>query len=404
MSKKRGRHEETPKVEKKRKGPPTVTINGIVYAKQQICDETLDLIKMPDGITFPTTPENNSSYKANFTTLETTYDARSSVAGTTSVICKLSPTQILRLTIHKDDFEEELNGLIIQYYLSHQPGSVGICKVYEFGYLLDNSDERKYVYAILENLPVEFYQYIETIKTTSKPIIKQLLEAINFLHSHNISHLDIKPRNIGFTTSDQLKIFDFGLSRVNRSVPFKEQVCNYFSNYVETIFKGTLEYGDPYYIGCGTSSDKSDVYSAGVIIFNMFFHLERGWSDAPIVTKLLKPFSCGVSKCSDSDWNEFFVHQYMRDRSDINTPEKIKSLKNLLYGMLQPNPSSRMTAADALCHPWLDEHMTCGSPRTIISSVVSQKKRKTTSSRGSSSSRGSGSSRSTAKKRKTSSS
>lgn len=48
----------------------------------------------------------------------------------------------------------------------------------------------------------------------ARKLMKQILEAINFLHKHNIAHRDIKPDNFMFEhpDSDNLKLIDFGLS------------------------------------------------------------------------------------------------------------------------------------------------------------------------------------------------
>jgi len=44
--------------------------------------------------------------------------------------------------------------------------------------------------------------------------MRQILDAINFIHKHNISHRDIKPENFVFEdeSSENLKLIDFGLS------------------------------------------------------------------------------------------------------------------------------------------------------------------------------------------------
>jgi calcium-dependent protein kinase len=56
----------------------------------------------------------------------------------------------------------------------------------------------------MENLDEEY----------ARKLMKQILEAINFLHKHNIAHRDIKPENFVFEhfDSDNLKLIDFGLS------------------------------------------------------------------------------------------------------------------------------------------------------------------------------------------------
>jgi len=365
---KRGRTEETLNVEKKRKGPgpPTVTINGIVYVKQQICDETIDLIKekKPDGITFPYTPKNDSSYTVDCR-IKDNHNPRE--AGTSSVICKLSYKKLLRVTTNESTFDDELNGLIIQYCLSD---SEYVCKVYEFGYLLDTEHGKKlHVYAILEYLPIHFNGHLYRDRSV-KPQIKKLLEAIDFFYSNKVSHLDIKPQNIGFNYNGQLKIFDFGFAVINRDESFFHQVCNF----AKGDWNGTYDYTDPYYLSYCTSSNISDVYSAGVIIFNTFFHLERGWGDVQIVDNYWKSlfFICspGNPFIECYRWNTFFVRRDMTDHPDIDTPEKLESLKSLLYRMLQPNPKFRITAAEALRHPWLNEHSSRTSSSAHISTPI----------------------------------
>lgn len=371
MSKKRGRDPtvtDDTNVAKKIK-TPTVTINETKYIKQQICDETLDLIKekIPDGITFPPTLKNDSSYTVDCR-IKDNYNPRE--AGASSVICKLPHEKLLRVTTKEETFDDELNGLIIQYCLSY---SEYVCKVYEFGYLLDTENGKKlHVYAILEYLPIHFNGYLYRDRSV-KPQIKKLLEAIDFLYSNKVSHLDIKPQNIGFNSDGQLKIFDFGFAVINRDESFFHQVCNF----AKGDWNGTYDYTDPYYLSYCTSSNISDVYSAGVIIFNTFFHLERGWGDVQVVNNHWNSYICSpgnpLIKCYQ--WNEFFVRSDMRGNPDIDTTEKLELLKTLLYGMLQPNPKFRITAAEALRHPWLNENSSRTSSSARISPRISARKK-----------------------------
>lgn len=87
-----------------------------------------------------------------------------------------------------------------------------------------------------------------------------ICKAIQYLHENNILHRDIKPSNIMITSSKELKIIDFGLS--------KDLKLNH-------ITKSGSILGTPLYMSleCLESnnkvSEKSDVYSLGVLFYEM---------------------------------------------------------------------------------------------------------------------------------------
>ena len=91
-------------------------------------------------------------------------------------------------------------------------------------------------------------------------IMKQILEAVNYLHYHGVCHRDLKPENILFSSVDelsQLKLIDFGLSKVLKTMDdtIKGEV-------------GTLYYMAPEVIQ-GIYNEKCDVWSCGVILYIM---------------------------------------------------------------------------------------------------------------------------------------
>ena len=92
-------------------------------------------------------------------------------------------------------------------------------------------------------------------------MMKQILEAVNYLHYHNVCHRDLKPENILLSSMEensQLKLIDFGLSKVVKSV----------DDIIKGKEVGTLYYMAPEVI-LGDYNEKCDVWSCGVILYIM---------------------------------------------------------------------------------------------------------------------------------------
>ena len=90
--------------------------------------------------------------------------------------------------------------------------------------------------------------------------IKQIVKGLQFIHSKNIIHLDLKPFNVIFARPDDdlsLRIIDFGLA---------EQLEPDVEN-VPVKMCGTLEYMSPEVMNCCHASTASDMWGLGVISY-----------------------------------------------------------------------------------------------------------------------------------------
>ena len=96
-------------------------------------------------------------------------------------------------------------------------------------------------------------------------ITKEILDALNYAHSQGIIHRDIKPGNIMITDKREVKITDFGIAKqVKKSGKPEHTVLT-----KEFTLIGTPQYMSPEQIRQEKVNEKTDVFSAGVVLYEM---------------------------------------------------------------------------------------------------------------------------------------
>jgi len=108
-------------------------------------------------------------------------------------------------------------------------------------------------------------------------IIKQICQALDAAHELNIIHRDIKPHNILVDEEDFIKIVDFGIAR------------NVYRTAEESVTKtgtliGTPDYMSPEQANGQESDHRSDIYSLGIVIYEMLSSSVPFKSDSPLNT------------------------------------------------------------------------------------------------------------------------
>ena len=150
------------------------------------------------------------------------------------------------------------------------------------------------------------------------PVFVQALEGLQHAHRKNIFHRDIKPSNIMLTPDGVVKLMDFGIAKVAG-----EQKMTQVNKIV-----GTVEFMAPELIQGRDASNASDIYAAGVTMYEM------------LSGKL--PFE------SDTDFN--LMQAILKER--VKSPEKQnasipKALGDIIMKALEKNPASRYEDARA---------------------------------------------------------
>ncbi|XP_041104696.1 eukaryotic translation initiation factor 2-alpha kinase 3-like isoform X2 [Polyodon spathula] len=103
-------------------------------------------------------------------------------------------------------------------------------------------------------------------------IFLQIAEAVEFLHSKGLMHRDLKPSNIFFTMDDVVKVGDFGLVTAMEQEEEEEEaaVLNPMPTYARhTGQVGTKLYMSPEQLSGNSYSHKVDIYSLGLILFEL---------------------------------------------------------------------------------------------------------------------------------------
>jgi serine/threonine-protein kinase len=91
-------------------------------------------------------------------------------------------------------------------------------------------------------------------------IIEPVLEALAAAHAAGIIHRDIKPENILLGDDGRVKVADFGLAR---------PIAQPTQAITQGVVMGTVGYLSPEQVTDGTADTRSDVYAAGVVLFEM---------------------------------------------------------------------------------------------------------------------------------------
>ncbi len=92
-----------------------------------------------------------------------------------------------------------------------------------------------------------------------RAVAEPVLAAIGVAHAAGLVHRDIKPENVLISDSGEVKIADFGLVRAVAAASITS----------DSVILGTAAYLSPEQVTSGSADARSDVYSAGILIFEM---------------------------------------------------------------------------------------------------------------------------------------
>ncbi|XP_039990380.1 calcium/calmodulin-dependent protein kinase type II delta chain-like isoform X5 [Xiphias gladius] len=164
--------------------------------------------------------------------------------------------------------------------------------------------------------------------------ISQILESVNHIHQHDIVHRDLKPENLLLASKMKgaaVKLADFGLA-----IEVQGDQQAWFG------FAGTPGYLSPEVLRKDPYGKPVDIWACGVILYILLVGYPPFWDEDQ--HKLYQQIKAGAYDFPSPEW-------------DTVTPEA----KNLINQMLTINPAKRITADQALKHPWVCHRSTVAS-------------------------------------------
>ncbi|XP_030952569.1 LEAF RUST 10 DISEASE-RESISTANCE LOCUS RECEPTOR-LIKE PROTEIN KINASE-like 1.3 isoform X3 [Quercus lobata] len=160
-------------------------------------------------------------------------------------------------------------------------------------------------------------------------------EALAYLHVSDVIHRDVKTNNILLDEKFQVKVADFGLSRL-----FPTDVTH-----VSTAPQGTPGYVDPEYYQCYQLTDKSDVYSFGVVLIELI-------SSLPAVDTNRHRHDINLSNMAVNKIQNHALHElvdpYIGFEKDYTVKRMTTSVAELAFRCLQQERDMRPSMDEVL--------------------------------------------------------
>ncbi|KAN0061928.1 glycogen synthase kinase 3 [Thecaphora frezii] len=234
-----------------------------------------------------------------------------------------------------------------------------VCDLRAFFYSNGDKKDEVFLNLVLEYVPETVYRasrhYAKLKQTMPMLLIKlymyQLLRSLAYIHSIGICHRDIKPQNLLLNpTTGILKLCDFGSAKILvAGEPNVSYICSRYYRAPELIF------------GATNYTTNIDIWSTGCVMAELMqgqplFPGESGIDQLVEIIKVLGTPSREQIKTMNPNYME---HKFPQIRphpfSKVFRPRTPPDAIDLISRLLEYTPSARLTAVEALCHPFFDE-------------------------------------------------
>ncbi|KAI3522461.1 hypothetical protein L1887_00245 [Cichorium endivia] len=262
--------------------------------------------------------------------------------------------------------------------------------------ILNWFDYRNHICIVFEKLGPSLFDFLKRNKYCPFPVDlvreigRQLLESVAYMHSLHLIHTDLKPENILLVSSDYLKLPGYKRTSQGetyfRCLPKSSEIklidfgSTAYDNQNHSSIVSTRHYRAPEVIlGIGWSYP-CDMWSVGCILVELFtgealFQTHENLEHLAMMERVLGPLPEHMIRRATRGAEKYFRRSRLNwpegavSRESIRAVRKLDRLKNmisgyvsvgglrssvvdLLYGLLKFDPVERLTAEEALDHPF----------------------------------------------------
>lgn len=224
-----------------------------------------------------------------------------------------------------------------------------------------HSDLFQEIYVVSELMQSDLHKIIVSPQPLTSDHVKvflyQILRGLKYLHSSGILHRDIKPGNLLVNSNCLLKVCDFGLARneePNENMIMTQEVVTQYYRAPE-LLTGATHY-----------TQAVDIWSVGCIFAELLSRKIMFQAQSPvqqlnqIIDLLGTPSLEDLNKAGASEGATKYILQRPHKPPALASLYKLSNQAtheavHLLCTMLVFDPNKRISCADALSHPYLDE-------------------------------------------------
>ncbi|KAL3858220.1 hypothetical protein ACJMK2_012818 [Sinanodonta woodiana] len=182
----------------------------------------------------------------------------------------------------------------------------------------------------------ELFDYLTQVVTLSEKrtrvIMKQLFDVVEFIHSKKIVHRDLKPENILLDDNLNIKVSDFGFAVVLEEGEELSELCGTPGYLAPEVLSVSMYENVPGY------GREVDIWACGVIMYTLLSGAPPFWHRKQM--QMLRMIMHGTYSFGSPEWD------------DVSPAPK-----DLISKLLVLDPKKRLTATEALNHPFFKREL-----------------------------------------------